>query len=78
MQHSSQSSKKIKAKAPSMSHGSRPKSERGEEDDLGGFGPEEDQHHQLRKTSLNMTEAGRSSAKRTGDRDDRGNTSRAP
>ena len=45
-----------------------------EEYDLGGFGPEEDSPQKLRKTSLSMTEAGRSSTKRTGDRDDRGDT----
>jgi cohesin loading factor subunit SCC2 len=45
-----------------------------EEDDLGGFGPQEDSPRQPRKTSLSMTDAGRPSAKRTGDRDDRGDT----
>ena len=49
-----------------------------EEDDLGGFGPEEDSPQKLRKTSLSMTEAGRSSTKRTGDRDDRGDTPLIP
>ncbi|KAH9961425.1 hypothetical protein BGW80DRAFT_1438760 [Lactifluus volemus] len=52
-------------------HGSNRKSGTYEEDDLGGFGPEEDHLHQPRKTSINMSEAGRSSVKRTGDRDDR-------
>jgi cohesin loading factor subunit SCC2 len=71
----SQSGKKVRVKTAVVSHGSKSRAEIDEEDDLGGFGPEEDSPHQPRKTSLNMTEAGRSSAKRTGDRDDRGNTS---
>jgi hypothetical protein len=75
-QHSLLSSKKAKTKAPLALHGNNLKSGTDEDDDLGGFGPEEDYLHQPRKTSLSMTEAGRSSAKRTGDRDDRGNTCR--
>ncbi|KAH8982787.1 hypothetical protein EDB86DRAFT_3085925 [Lactarius hatsudake] len=50
---------------------SQPRKEKLMTDDLGGFGPEEDHPHQPGKTSLSMTDAGRSSAKRTGDRDDR-------
>ena len=71
----SQSGKKAKVKHSVGSHGSKRRTEIGEDDDLGGFGPAEDSPQKLRKTSLSMTEAGRSSAKRTGDRDDRGNTS---
>ncbi|KAI0265712.1 hypothetical protein BC834DRAFT_970070 [Gloeopeniophorella convolvens] len=49
----------------------RPKREPDEQDDVGGFGSEED-HHQPRKTSLNMSEAGHASpVKRTGERDER-------
>jgi cohesin loading factor subunit SCC2 len=55
----------------SVHQGSKRKTETDDEDDLGGFGPEEDHPHQPGKTSLSMTDAGRSSAKRTGDRDDR-------
>jgi hypothetical protein len=61
-----------KSKHPSVHQGSKHKTKTDDEDDLGGFGPEEDHLHQPGKTSLSMTEAGRSSAKRTGDRDDRG------
>ena len=61
-------------KTPVISHGSKHRREIDEEDDLGGFGPQEDSPHKPRKTSLSMTEAGRSSAKRTGDRDERGDT----
>ena len=70
-----QNGKKTRIKPAVVLHGGKNRAEIDEEDDLGGFGPEEDSPHQPRKTSLNMTEAGRSSAKRTGDRDDRGNTS---
>jgi cohesin loading factor subunit SCC2 len=70
----SQPGKKVKMKPPVVSHGSKRRTEIGEDDDLGGFGPAEDSPQKLRKTSLSMTEAGRSSAKRTGDRDDRGDT----
>jgi cohesin loading factor subunit SCC2 len=71
-QKSSQPAKKSKVKTSSVHQGSKRKTETDDEDDLGGFGPEEDHPHQPGKTSLSMTEAGRSSAKRTGDRDDRG------
>jgi cohesin loading factor subunit SCC2 len=70
----SQSGKKVKVKPLVASHGSKRRTEIGEDDDLGGFGPAEDSPQKLRKTSLSMTEAGKSSAKRTGDRDDRGDT----
>jgi cohesin loading factor subunit SCC2 len=73
-QKSSQPAKKSKVKTSSMHQGSKHKTETYDEDDLGGFGPEEDHPHQPGKTSLSMTEAGRSSAKRTGDRDDRGDS----
>ena len=75
MPQPSQSGKKVKLKPVAVSHGSKDRAEIDDDDDLGGFGPEEDSPHQPRKTSLSMTEAGRSSAKRTGDRDDRGDTS---
>lgn len=68
---SSQPAKKSKVKTSSVHQGSKRKTETDDEDDLGGFGPEEDHPHQPGKTSLSMTDAGRSSAKRTGDRDDR-------
>jgi cohesin loading factor subunit SCC2 len=68
-----QSGKKV-VRPTVVSRGSKDREEIDEEDDLGGFGPEEDSPHRPRKTSLSMTE-GRSFAKRTGDRDDRGNTS---
>ena len=68
----------MKAKPPVVSHGSKGRTKMDEEDDLGGFGPEEDSPQKLRKTSLSMTEAGRSSTKRTGDRDDRGDTPLIP
>ncbi|KAI0290109.1 hypothetical protein B0F90DRAFT_1654815 [Multifurca ochricompacta] len=71
IQHPSNSARKSKVKAPLVSHEAPQKTETDEEDDLGGFGPEEDRHHHPRKTSLSMTETGRFSAKRTGDRDDR-------
>ena len=77
-QHSSQFSKKAKTKVHLVLHGSNRKSGTYEEDDLGGFGPEEDHLNKPRKTSLNMSEAGRSFAKRTGDRDDRGNACQIP
>ena len=73
-QKSSQATKKSKVKASFVRQGSKYKTETDNEDDLGGFGPEEDHPHQPGKTSLSMTDAGRSSAKRTGGRDDRGDT----
>lgn len=73
-QKSSQPSKKSKVKMSSIHQGRKHKTETDDEDDLGGYGPEEDHPHQPGKTSLSMTDAGRSSAKRTGDRDDRGDT----
>jgi hypothetical protein len=76
-QQPSQPGKNVRVKPAVGSHGSKDRAEI-DEDDLGGFGPEEDSPHKPRKTSLSMTEAGRSSAKRTGDRDDRGNTSLTP
>ena len=74
-QQLSQSGKKMRVKPAVVLHGSKDSTEIDEEDDLGGFGPEEDSPHRPRKTGLSMTEAGRSSAKRTGDRDDRGSRS---
>ena len=68
---SSYPTKKSKVKPPVVHQGSKHRTEPDDEDDLGGFGPEEDHPHQPGKTSLSMTD-GRSSAKRTGDRDDRG------
>ncbi|KAH9175682.1 hypothetical protein EDB89DRAFT_2135583 [Lactarius sanguifluus] len=70
-QKSSQPEKKSKVKMSHVHQGGKHKTETDDEDDLGGFGPEEDHPHQPGKTSLSMTDAGRSSAKRTGDRDDR-------
>jgi cohesin loading factor subunit SCC2 len=69
---SSHPAKKSKVKTSLVHQGRKHKTKTDDEDDLGGFGPEEDHLHQPGKTSLSMTEAGRSSAKRTGDRDDRG------
>ncbi len=74
IQKSSQSLKKSKARTSSVHLEDIRKTETDDEDDLGGFGPEEDYRHRPGKTSLSMTEAGRSSAKRTGDRDNRGDT----
>ena len=73
-QRPSQLGKKVKVRPSVVSHGSKRRTETDEDDDLGGFGPEEDSPQKPRKTSLGMTEAGRSSAKRTGDRDERGDT----
>jgi hypothetical protein len=75
-QQPSQRGKKVKSKPSVVSHGSKGRTEIYEEDDLGGFGPEEDSPQKLKKTSLSITEAGSSSTstKRTGDRDDRGDT----
>lgn len=70
-QQPSQSGKKIRVKPVAVLHGSKDNTEI-DEDDLGGFGPEEDSPRRPGKTGLSMTEAGTSSAKRTGDRDDRG------
>jgi len=72
-QQPTQSGKK-KVKPQLASHGSKDRAEIDRWDDLGGFGPEEDSPRRPRKTGLSMPEAGRSSAKRTGDRDDRGDT----
>ena len=74
-QQSSQPGKKMRVKPAGVLHGSKDSTEIDEDDDLGGFGPEEDSPRRPGKTGLGMTEAGTSSAKRTGDRDDRGNTS---
>jgi hypothetical protein len=74
-QQPSQPGKNVRVKPAVGSHGSKDRAEIDEQDDLGGFGPEEDSPSKSRKTSLSMTEARRSSAKRTGDRDDRGDTS---
>src|SRR5712671_1566287 len=68
-QQPTQSGKK-KVKPQLASHGSKDRAEIDRWDDLGGFGPEEDSPRRPRKTGLSMPEAGRSSAKRTGDRDD--------
>jgi cohesin loading factor subunit SCC2 len=76
-QQSSQSGKKMRARPTVVLHGNKDSTEI-DEDDLGGFGPEEDSPHRPGKTGLSMTEAGTSSAKRTGDRDDRGSTSITP
>src|SRR5258708_17893194 len=73
-----QTGKKMRGKTAVVLHGSKDSTEIDEEDDLGGFGPEEDSPHRPRKTGLSMTEPGRSSAKRTGDRDDRGSRSPTP
>jgi len=70
-----QSGKKMRVKPAVLSHGSKDSTEKDEEDDLGGFGPEEDSPRRPGRTGLSMTEVGTSSAKRTGDRDDRGCTS---
>ncbi|KAI9443068.1 hypothetical protein H4582DRAFT_1808792 [Lactarius indigo] len=70
-QKPSQHEKKSKVKTSHVHQGDKLKTETDDEDDLGGFGPEEDHPHQPGKTSLSMTDVGRSSAKRTGDRDDR-------
>ena len=64
----------MRAKSTVVLHGSKDSTEI-DDDDLGGFGPEEDSPRRPGKTGLSMTEAGTSSAKRTGDRDDRGTTS---
>lgn len=74
-QQSSQSGKKMRVKPAIVLHGSKDSTEVYEYDDLGGFGPEEDSPRRPGKTGLSMTEAGTSSAKRTGDRDDRGSES---
>jgi len=74
-QQLSQSGKNMRVKPAVVSHGSKGSRGIDDEDDLGGFGPQEDSPHRPGKTGLSMTEAGRSSAKRTGDRDDRGDTS---
>lgn len=65
----------MRVKSAVVLHGSKDSTEIDEDDDLGGFGPEEDSPRRPGKTGLSMTEAGTSSAKRTGDRDDRGSTS---
>ncbi|KAI0064180.1 hypothetical protein BV25DRAFT_1934347 [Artomyces pyxidatus] len=69
---SSHSVKKATFKTPVSSLKGKHKMEvDDDEDDLGGFGVEEDDY-QPRKTSLAMSDLAKSSAKRTGDRDDRG------
>ncbi len=65
----------MRVKPAVVLHGSKDGTEIDEADDLGGFGPEEDSPRRPGKTGLSMTEPGTSSAKRTGDRDDRGSTS---
>lgn len=60
----------MRLKSAVILHGSKDSTEIDEGDDLGGFGPEEDSPRRPGKTGLSMT-PGTSSAKRTGDRDDR-------